>query len=77
LLSFTNVYFFESGLFNGLRPIQVKKIAPLGFADGRVRRASRHLSPLDAPDFHQRKYTGDRGSAKDLLAATGLRSRKV
>jgi hypothetical protein len=26
LLSFTNVYFFESGLFNGLQPIQTKKI---------------------------------------------------
>jgi hypothetical protein len=26
LLSFANVYFFESGLFNGLRPIQIKKI---------------------------------------------------
>ena len=28
-LSFTNVYFFESGLFNELRPIQMKKfLAP-------------------------------------------------
>jgi hypothetical protein len=25
LLAFTNVYFSESGLFNGLRPIQIKK----------------------------------------------------
>jgi hypothetical protein len=24
LLSFANVYFFESGLFNGLQPIQIK-----------------------------------------------------
>jgi hypothetical protein len=24
MLSFTNVYFFESGLFNGLQPIQIK-----------------------------------------------------
>jgi hypothetical protein len=28
LLSFANVYFFESGLFNGLRAIQIKKIFP-------------------------------------------------
>jgi hypothetical protein len=26
LLTFTSVYFSESGLFNGLRPIQIKKI---------------------------------------------------
>jgi hypothetical protein len=26
LLSFTSVYFSESGLFKGLRPIQIKKI---------------------------------------------------
>jgi hypothetical protein len=25
LLSFASVYFFESGLFNGLQPIQIKK----------------------------------------------------
>jgi hypothetical protein len=25
LLAFTSVYFFESGLFNGLRPIQIRK----------------------------------------------------
>jgi hypothetical protein len=25
MLSFANVYFFESGLFNGLQPIQIKK----------------------------------------------------
>jgi hypothetical protein len=25
VLAFTSVYFFESGLFNGLRPIQLKK----------------------------------------------------
>jgi hypothetical protein len=28
LLAFTSVYFSESGLFKGLRPIQIKKIAP-------------------------------------------------
>jgi hypothetical protein len=28
LLSFAIVYFFESGLFNGLRPIQIKKFSP-------------------------------------------------
>jgi hypothetical protein len=28
LLAFTSVYFFESGLFNVLRPIQIKKSAP-------------------------------------------------
>ena len=28
MLSFTNVYFFESGLFNGLQPIQIKKVTP-------------------------------------------------
>jgi hypothetical protein len=26
LLAFASVYFFESGLFNGLRSIQIKKI---------------------------------------------------
>jgi hypothetical protein len=29
LLSFAYVYFFESGLFNGLRPIQIKKFPRL------------------------------------------------
>jgi hypothetical protein len=29
LLSFTSVYFFESGLFNGLQPIQIKNFFPL------------------------------------------------
>jgi len=29
LLSFAIVYFFESGLFNGLQPIQIKKSSPL------------------------------------------------
>jgi hypothetical protein len=29
LLSFTYVYFFESGLFNGLRLIQIKKSFPV------------------------------------------------
>jgi hypothetical protein len=29
LLAFTSVYFFESGLFNGLQPIQIKKIFPV------------------------------------------------
>jgi hypothetical protein len=28
VLAFTSVYFSESGLFNGLRPIQIKKISP-------------------------------------------------
>jgi hypothetical protein len=28
LLAFASVYFFESGLFNGLRPIQIKKSFP-------------------------------------------------
>jgi hypothetical protein len=27
LLSFANVYFLESGLFNGLQPIQIKKFS--------------------------------------------------
>src|ERR1700733_12912434 len=30
VLAFTNVYFFESGLFNGLQPIQIKKFSRLG-----------------------------------------------
>jgi hypothetical protein len=30
LLSFAYVYFLESGLFNGLRPIQIKNFLPLG-----------------------------------------------
>jgi hypothetical protein len=29
MLEFTNVYFFESGLFNGLRAIQIQKRALL------------------------------------------------
>jgi hypothetical protein len=36
-----------------------------------------HLSPLDNPDFHQENYTEGLRRAKDLLAATGMRSRKV
>jgi hypothetical protein len=28
LLSFAYIYFFESGLFNGLQPIQIKKSSP-------------------------------------------------
>jgi hypothetical protein len=28
LLSFAYVYFLESGLFNGLRPIQIKNFLP-------------------------------------------------
>jgi hypothetical protein len=28
LLAFASVYFLESGLFNGLRPIQIKKSYP-------------------------------------------------
>jgi hypothetical protein len=29
MLSFANVYFLESGLFNGLQPIQIKKSSPV------------------------------------------------
>jgi hypothetical protein len=32
LLSFAYVYFLESGLFNALRPIQIKKSFPLSAA---------------------------------------------
>src|SRR5450755_3264713 len=32
MLTFTSVYFSESGLFNGLRPIQIKKILPPALA---------------------------------------------
>jgi hypothetical protein len=42
-----------------------------------MRRASRHLSPLDNPDFHQGKYTEGSPISQGLLAATGMRSRKV
>jgi hypothetical protein len=41
MLSFTYVYFFESGHINGLRPIQIKKIGRLiGLDAGRSRIAS-------------------------------------
>jgi hypothetical protein len=36
LLSFTYVYFFESGLFNGLRPIQIKKSFPVRLSQPRA-----------------------------------------
>jgi hypothetical protein len=47
MLSFTNVYFFESGLFNGLRPIQIKKI----FLNFSLRKNLRLSSLISAPDW--------------------------
>jgi hypothetical protein len=35
MLSFANVYFFGSGLFNGLQPIQIKNFCP-AFAPTRI-----------------------------------------
>jgi hypothetical protein len=49
LLSFASVYFFESGLFNGLQPIQIKKfpavlrLAASGCAQGHFRRHVLHF----------------------------------
>src|ERR1700722_14020852 len=59
MLAFTSVYFFESGLFNGLRPIQIKKIPFLSARQsGRLRNVSRvRPSLVDTSDFHQAKYT--------------------
>ena len=61
MLAFTSVYFFESGLFNGLRPFGIK-IFSLHFADLVPRAMPRTalVSPLrtwKSPDVHQRKYT--------------------
>src|SRR3984957_11414265 len=47
MLAFTSVYFFESGLFNGLQPIGIKKtLAP--FSGLRHSRAGLQESALDA-----------------------------
>ena len=61
-LSFPFICFFESGLFNGLRPIQIKKsprsISPIWLNAQRLAQGS--VSPLrsrESPDFHERKYT--------------------
>jgi hypothetical protein len=47
MLAFTSVYFFESGLFNGLQPIQIKnlpfRIRSYMFLSGNQLRAA----PLD------------------------------
>jgi FAD binding domain of DNA photolyase len=43
ILSFTYVYFSESGLFNGLQPIKIKKSFPVSHC---VRNATRGPSPL-------------------------------
>jgi hypothetical protein len=48
LLAFTSVYFFESGLFNGLRPIQIKY---LGAVSGCVRTVSSLPSVSIPPRF--------------------------
>jgi hypothetical protein len=45
LLSFTKVYFFESGHFNGLRPIQVKNSLPYHLV---LKSHNRTLSPAAA-----------------------------
>jgi hypothetical protein len=64
LLSFTYVYFFESGLFNGLRPIQTKKSFP---ASGFVRLAQAcAVLPLSL-----------RGKAHDKAPASIWRAKKT
>src|ERR1700733_3953827 len=47
MLSFTSVYFFESRLFNGLRPIQIKKSSSISS----VRKNLRLSSLISAPDW--------------------------
>ena len=47
MLAFTSVYFFESGLFNGLRPFGIKNLLARFRRSGSARNASHRLvSPL-------------------------------
>jgi hypothetical protein len=46
LLSFAFFYFCESGLFNGLRPIQIKKSFPVSHCASNV--TTRSLSPVSS-----------------------------
>jgi hypothetical protein len=48
LLSFTYVYFFESGLFNGLQSIQIK-FSPASRLAREIPRARRLLKPISFP----------------------------
>jgi hypothetical protein len=52
LLYFTYVYFFESGLFNGLRPIQIKKF-PLF---GRVQKCLKRFRILFRRQAHESSF---------------------
>jgi hypothetical protein len=60
LLSFVFICFSESGLFNGLRPIQIKKFFPLSPV---VRRGLKvRLAPLFSPRWKpvvERVRSGD------------------
>src|ERR1700730_5529369 len=49
MLAFTSVYFFKSGLFNGLRPIQIKKLTASKFQV--VRQGSNRPCDLVPADF--------------------------
>ena len=53
LLSFTFIYFLESGVFKGLRLIHIKKLVPLRLASKVVLRApSKAFTGLHAPRRH-------------------------
>jgi hypothetical protein len=60
MLAFTSVYFFESRLFNGLRPFGIKNLLARFRRSGSARNASHRLvSPLrlgKSPDFHPGVY---------------------
>ena len=83
MLLFIYVYFLELRLFNELRPIQIKKI-PLPL-DSPVRLYLKRLV-ASASSFWalgnlrismRESIRRDRGSAKDLFAATGVLQRKI
>ena len=81
MLAFTSVYFFESRLFNGLRPIQIKKSPSSRLAC----QAACETCRASASPFWtlenlrisiKQSIRRDRGLAKDLFAATWARQSK-
>jgi hypothetical protein len=86
LLSFIFISFFESGLFNGLQPKKIKKIASA--FDSPFRLCAKRLLSFDELPSHRwtlpkfrisigESIPADRRRAKDLLTATGCGSRKI
>jgi hypothetical protein len=52
MLAFTSVYFFESGLFNGLQPVQTKISPPPNLATRlRAERFKPQFLPLSLPRY--------------------------